>query len=54
MLNAYVGDDSVASIRVIAGTLVFIPPDERRQLGEYYTPDWLARAIVLAARPRII
>ncbi len=23
-----------------------IPPDERRQLGEYYTPDWLARTIV--------
>ena len=23
-----------------------IPPDERRQLGEYYTPGWLARAIV--------
>ena len=23
-----------------------IPPDERRKLGEYYTPDWLARAIV--------
>ena len=23
-----------------------IPPAERRQLGEYYTPDWLARAIV--------
>ena len=23
-----------------------IPPGERRQLGEYYTPDWLARAIV--------
>ncbi len=23
-----------------------IPPHERRQLGEYYTPDWLARAIV--------
>ena len=23
-----------------------VPPDERRQLGEYYTPDWLARAIV--------
>ena len=23
-----------------------IPPDECRQLGEYYTPDWLARAIV--------
>ena len=23
-----------------------IPPSERRQLGEYYTPSWLARAIV--------
>ena len=23
-----------------------IPPDERRQLGEYYTPHWLARTIV--------
>ena len=23
-----------------------IPPDERRQLGEYYTPDWLARSMV--------
>ena len=23
-----------------------IPPEERRQLGEYYTPDWLARTIV--------
>ena len=23
-----------------------IPPDERRQLGEYYTPDWLTRAMV--------
>ena len=23
-----------------------IPPEERRQLGEYYTPDWLARAMV--------
>ena len=23
-----------------------IPPDERRQLGEYYTPEWLARTIV--------
>lgn len=23
-----------------------IPPDERRQLGEYYTPEWLARAMV--------
>ena len=23
-----------------------IPPDERRQLGEYYTPDWLAREMV--------
>ena len=23
-----------------------IPPEERRQLGEYYTPTWLARAMV--------
>ncbi len=23
-----------------------IPPDERRRLGEYYTPDWLARSMV--------
>ena len=23
-----------------------IPPEERRQLGEYYTPDWLVRAMV--------
>ena len=23
-----------------------IPPDERRSLGEYYTPEWLARAMV--------
>ena len=23
-----------------------IPPEERRTLGEYYTPDWLARAMV--------
>ena len=23
-----------------------IPPDERRTLGEYYTPDWLARTMV--------
>ena len=23
-----------------------IPPDERRQLGEYYTPAWLARSMV--------
>ena len=23
-----------------------IPPEERRQLGEYYTPDWLARKMV--------
>ena len=23
-----------------------IPPEERRQLGEYYTPTWLARAII--------
>ena len=24
-----------------------IPPEERRQLGEYYTPAWLARAMIL-------
>ena len=23
-----------------------IPPEERRQLGEYYTPNWLARAMI--------
>ena len=23
-----------------------IPPEERRQLGEYYTPTWLARAMI--------
>ena len=23
-----------------------IPPEERRQLGEYYTPAWLARAMI--------
>ena len=23
-----------------------IPPEERRQLGEYYTPDWLAKTMV--------
>ena len=30
-----------------------IPPDERRQLGEYYTPAWLARVMVreLIERP---
>ena len=32
----------------VAATLyeTVIPPDERRQLGEYYTPDWLAKSIV--------
>ena len=32
----------------IAATLyeTVIPPDERRQLGEYYTPHWLARTMV--------
>ena len=32
-----------------AGAILYetvIPPDERRQLGEYYTPDWLARVMV--------
>ncbi len=32
----------------IAATLyeAVIPPDERRRLGEYYTPEWLAQAMV--------
>lgn len=32
----------------VAATLyeTVIPPDERRQLGEYYTPRWLARSMV--------
>ena len=32
----------------IAATLyeAIIPPDERRQLGEYYTPEWLAQEMV--------
>ena len=32
----------------IASTLyeAVIPPDERRRLGEYYTPEWLAQAMV--------
>ena len=32
----------------IAATLyqTVIPADERRQLGEYYTPDWLARTMI--------
>ena len=32
----------------IAATLyeTVIPPDERRQLGEYYTPRWLAKAMI--------
>jgi len=29
-----------------------IDPDERHDLGEYYTPDWLAARIVVAAVPR--
>jgi len=29
-----------------------IDPDERHDLGEYYTPDWLAARIVAAAIPR--
>ena len=29
-----------------------IDPDERRDLGEYYTPDWLAARVVAAAIPR--
>ena len=37
--------DAPADIAVLLYETV-IPPEERRQLGEYYTPDWLARAIV--------
>ena len=37
--------DAPADIAVLLYESV-IPPEERRQLGEYYTPDWLARAIV--------
>ncbi|TJX06630.1 MAG: hypothetical protein E5X43_02675, partial [Mesorhizobium sp.] len=29
-----------------------IDPDERHDLGEYYTPDWLAARVVTAAIPR--
>lgn len=29
-----------------------IDPDERHDLGEYYTPDWLAARVVAAATPR--
>ena len=29
-----------------------IDPDERHDLGEYYTPDWLATRVVAAAIPR--
>ena len=38
-------DDSPADT---AATLyeTIIPPEERRQLGEYYTPTWLARAMI--------
>ena len=31
-----------------------IDPDERHDLGEYYTPDWLAARIVAAAVPRAL
>ena len=37
--------DAPADIAVLLYESV-IPPEERRQLGEYYTPAWLARAIV--------
>lgn len=37
----------------IAATLyeAVIPPDERRRLGEYYTPEWLAQAMVQEVVP---
>ena len=37
--------DAPANVAAILYETV-IPPEERRQLGEYYTPDWLASAIV--------
>ena len=37
--------DAPADVAAILYETV-IPPEERRQLGEYYTPDWLASAIV--------
>ena len=37
--------DAPADVAAILYETV-IPPEERKQLGEYYTPDWLATAIV--------
>ena len=37
--------DAPADVAAILYETV-IPPEERKQLGEYYTPDWLASAIV--------
>ena len=37
--------DAPADIAAVLYETV-IPPEERRTLGEYYTPDWLARAMV--------
>ena len=37
--------DAPANIAAVLYEAV-IPPEERRQLGEYYTPSWLARAMV--------
>ena len=38
-------EDAPADVAAILYETV-VPPEERRQLGEYYTPDWLATAIV--------
>ena len=38
-------DNAPADVAAILYETV-IPPEERRQLGEYYTPDWLARTMV--------
>ena len=38
-------EDAPADVAAVLYETV-IPPEERRQLGEYYTPDWLADAIV--------
>ncbi|MCY4615539.1 MAG: N-6 DNA methylase [Chloroflexi bacterium] len=51
-LDRFDWNEAPADIAAILYETV-IPADERRQLGEYYTPDWLARAMIeeLVDRP---
>lgn len=44
------GDVEVDVLKSLYESL--IDPDERHDLGEYYTPDWLAARVVAAAIPR--